>query len=236
MKSPKFVVGHLMDDQLFVKSVKIPKPLDWIKQLGSEELVEFFGEFLKLVTHISEGKEDSETLEEFLAYWREITSEMEDYEEDDTENYESFFESLADSLGTALINSGGNILANIAEAQRELDSPWIDIIEVQPEQESTPHKTYAEPVHVIDVTEQQRDHYLAQHIFGLPFSPRIHKCLERENVETVRDLVTKTERELLAYKDFGRTSLHEVKERLASMGLSLGMALDDEDSDGEDIE
>ena len=242
MKNPKLVVGHLMDDQLFVKSVKISKSLDWLKWLEAEELVEFFEGLLELITQISEKKEDSEMLGTLLHYWREIALEAKDYEENDEENYQSFFESLADSIGTVLVNSGGDILANIAEAQQELDSPWIDIIEVQPEQESTPHKTYTEPVHVIDVTEQQRDHYLAQHIFGLPFSPRIHKCLERENVEIVRDLVTKTERELLAYKDFGRTSLHEVKERLANMGLSLEMDLDDEDyeededSDGENTE
>ena len=125
-------------------------------------------------------------------------------------------------------------LVDIAEAEQELDAPWIDIIEVQQEQDSTPHKTYTEPVHVIDVTERQRDHYLASPIFGLPFSPRIHTCLERENVETVRDLVTKTEEELLEYKNFGMASLHEVKERLAYMGLSLGMDLDDEDYDEED--
>ena len=56
MKKPKLVVGHLMNDQLFVKSVTISKHLDWLKWLDPEELVEFFEELLKLMTQISESK------------------------------------------------------------------------------------------------------------------------------------------------------------------------------------
>ena len=223
MKHPKLVVGYLMNDELFVKSVPLSKSHDWLKSLGVEELTEFFAELLKLVTQISEEKENSETLEVFLDLWREAGLAK--------ENEAPFWESLRDSLEATFKQRD---LVDIAEAEQELDAPWIDIIEVQQEQDSTPHKTYTEPVHVIDVTERQRDHYLASPIFGLPFSPRIHTCLERENVETVRDLVTKTEEELLEYKNFGMASLHEVKERLAYMGLSLGMDLDDEDYDEED--
>ena len=223
MKHPKLVVGYLMNDELFVKSVPLSKSHDWLKWLEVEELTEFFAELLELVTQISEEKEDSETLKVFLDLWREEALAK--------ENNAPFWESLRDSLEAPFKQRD---LVDIAEAEQELDAPWIDIIEVQQEQDSTPHKTYTEPVHVIDVTERQRDHYLAYPIFGLPFSPRIHTCLERENVETVRDLVTKTEEELLEYKNFGMASLHEVKKRLAYMGLSLGMDLDDEDYDEED--
>ena len=243
MKHPKLVVGYLMNDELFVKSVPLSKSHDWLKWLEVEELTEFFGELLKLVTQISEEKENSETLKVFLDLWREealakenkapFWESLRDSLEAtlEGENDAPFWESLRDSLEATFKQRD---LVDIAEAEQELDAPWIDIIEVQQEQDSTPHKTYTEPVHVIDVTERQRDHYLASPIFGLPFSPRIHTCLERENVETVRDLVTKTEEELLEYKNFGMASLHEVKERLAYMGLSLGMDLDDEDYDEED--
>ena len=71
MKNPKLVVGHLMNDQLFVKSVTTSKHLDWLKQLDSEELVEFFAELLRLVTQISDGKKDAETLSVFLSEWHE---------------------------------------------------------------------------------------------------------------------------------------------------------------------
>ena len=208
MKNPKIVVGHLMNDELFVKSVTISKSNDWIKWLETDELIGFLEDLLKLVAQISEDKESAKTLSIFLSDWRE----------------------------TALINSEPNVLADIFEAEQELDAPWIDIVEGQREQKSTIYKTYAEP-DVIDITEQQRDNYLAQTIFELDLSVRAHNCLERANIKTVRELVTKTERELLAYKGFGRVSLFEIKEQLAKMGLSLGMDLDDEDyEDDEDID
>ena len=208
MKKPKIVVGHLMNDELFVKSVTISKSNDWIKWLETDELIGFLEDLLKLVAQISEDKESAKTLSIFLSDWRE----------------------------TALINSEPNVLADIFEAEQELDAPWIDIVEGQREQKSTIYKTYAEP-DVIDITEQQRDNYLAQTIFELDLSVRAHNCLERANIKTVRELVTKTERELLAYKGFGRVSLFEIKEQLAKMGLSLGMDLDDEDyEDDEDID
>ncbi|MCG9132983.1 hypothetical protein J5I95_14995 [Candidatus Poribacteria bacterium] len=105
MKKTKLVVGHLMNDELFVKSIPTSKHLDWLKWLEAEELVEFFAELLKLITRISEGKKDVSTLTMFLSGWRE----------------------------TALINSEPDVLADIAEAERELDTgggkPWSQIKE-----------------------------------------------------------------------------------------------------------
>ena len=57
MKKPKIVVGHLMNDELFVKSVTISKSNDWIQWLETDELIGFLEELLKLVTQISEDKE-----------------------------------------------------------------------------------------------------------------------------------------------------------------------------------
>ena len=92
MKNLKLVIGHLMNDQLSVKSVPTSKSLGWLKQLAPEELVEFFSELLKLVTQISDGKKDAETLSIFLSEWRE----------------------------TALLNSEPEVLEDILEAEREL--------------------------------------------------------------------------------------------------------------------
>lgn len=60
------------------------------------------------------------------------------------------------------------------------------------------------------------------------FSVRVDNCLEAANVKTVRELVQKTEQDLLGLKNFGRKSLGEVKEVLAGTGtgLSLGMTFD----------
>ncbi len=59
----------------------------------------------------------------------------------------------------------------------------------------------------------------------LKLSVRATNCLESENINTVRDLVTKTEDSLLEVRNFGETTLREVKEKLTEMGLRLGMRL-----------
>ena len=109
-----------------------------------------------------------------------------------------------------------------------MTSPWIDVVDEQPGRALTTHVPHMEPEPVVDVTEEQRDAYLALSIFEIPFGVRIHNCLEKENIETVRDLVRKTDIDLLLSKGFGPGSLLKVKERLAHMGLTLGMDLDDE--------
>src|SRR5690349_16081903 len=60
----------------------------------------------------------------------------------------------------------------------------------------------------------------------LDLSVRANNCLESAKIATVRDLVKKTDQDLLKVRSFGKTSLREVKRRLADMGLSLGMDLD----------
>ncbi len=60
----------------------------------------------------------------------------------------------------------------------------------------------------------------------LELSVRSYNCLKNANIRTIRELVMKTEAEMLKTKNFGRKSLNEIKEILGSMGLSLGMRLD----------
>src|SRR6266700_6275190 len=60
----------------------------------------------------------------------------------------------------------------------------------------------------------------------LDLSVRANNCLESAKIATVRDLVKKTDSDLLKVRSFGKTSLREVKRKLADMGLSLGMDLD----------
>jgi DNA-directed RNA polymerase subunit alpha len=60
----------------------------------------------------------------------------------------------------------------------------------------------------------------------LELSVRSYNCLKNANIRTIRELVQKTEGEMLKTKNFGRKSLNEIKEILAAMGLSLGMRLD----------
>lgn len=60
----------------------------------------------------------------------------------------------------------------------------------------------------------------------LELSVRSYNCLKNANIRTIRELVQKTEAEMLKTKNFGRKSLNEIKEILQTMGLSLGMRVD----------
>ena len=57
----------------------------------------------------------------------------------------------------------------------------------------------------------------------LNLSVRATNCLESEGITTVRDLVIRTDDELLEVRNFGETTLREVKAKLSEYGLSLGM-------------
>ena len=62
----------------------------------------------------------------------------------------------------------------------------------------------------------------------LELSVRAYNCLKNSDIKTIRDLVQKSEGEMLKTKNFGRKSLNEIKDILTSMGLGLGMKLDDQ--------
>ena len=74
------------------------------------------------------------------------------------------------------------------------------------------------------VSELERK--LAMPIAQLELSVRAANCLESENIMTVGQLVRMSEEDLLAVRSFGKTSLREVKRKLADLGLSLGMDLE----------
>jgi DNA-directed RNA polymerase subunit alpha len=95
---------------------------------------------------------------------------------------------------------------------------------------------------MIDPDLQQK---LNMTIQELDLSVRANNCLESAKINVVRDLVKKTDSDLLKVRSFGKTSLREVKRKLADLGLSLGMDLDavvagaatmddDDDADGEE--
>jgi DNA-directed RNA polymerase alpha subunit len=63
-------------------------------------------------------------------------------------------------------------------------------------------------------------------IQDLDLSVRANNCLESAKIQNVRDLVKKTDADLLKVRSFGKTSLREVKRKLADLGLSLGMDIE----------
>jgi len=64
---------------------------------------------------------------------------------------------------------------------------------------------------------------LSMSLAELNLSVRASNCLESEAINTVRDLVQKTEDQLLEVRNFGETTLTEVREKLTELGLHLGM-------------
>jgi DNA-directed RNA polymerase subunit alpha len=77
----------------------------------------------------------------------------------------------------------------------------------------------------IDMIDQELERKLNMSLAELELSVRATNCLESEGIATVRDLVIRGEDELLEVRNFGETTLKEVKQKLQERGLSLGMKL-----------
>jgi DNA-directed RNA polymerase subunit alpha len=69
------------------------------------------------------------------------------------------------------------------------------------------------------------DSKLNMSLAELNLSVRATNCLESENINTVRDLVQRSEDQLLDVRNFGETTLNEVRQKLSELGLRLGMRL-----------
>ena len=72
-----------------------------------------------------------------------------------------------------------------------------------------------------------RNENLNRSVEELELSVRSYNCLKNANIQTIGELIQKSEQEMLRTKNFGRKSLNEIKEILGSMGLSLGMKVDE---------
>lgn len=97
-------------------------------------------------------------------------------------------------------------------------------------------ESYVEPEIEYDEAKELRNRYLSKPVADLELSVRAGNCLETAKIKTIRELVVKTEKEMLEYKNFGKTSLNEIKDQLANMGLTLNMRLEDEESDTDEEE
>ncbi len=74
---------------------------------------------------------------------------------------------------------------------------------------------------VVEKVETQRDKVLEMTIEELDLSVRSFNCLKRANINTVEDLISKSQEEMIKVRNLGRKSLEEVEHKLAMMGLSL---------------
>ncbi|HXT86053.1 MAG TPA: DNA-directed RNA polymerase subunit alpha [Verrucomicrobiae bacterium] len=83
------------------------------------------------------------------------------------------------------------------------------------------------PEEVVENFADPRLEHLDRSVEELELSVRSYNCLKNANIQSLRELVQKTEPEMLKTKNFGRKSLNEIKEILQRMGLSLGMKFDE---------
>jgi DNA-directed RNA polymerase subunit alpha len=79
------------------------------------------------------------------------------------------------------------------------------------------------------VVDQPLNENLYRSVSELELSVRSINCLQNAKIETIGDLVQKTEQEMLKTKNFGRKSLNEIKVILTEMGLALGTTLENFD-------
>lgn len=74
---------------------------------------------------------------------------------------------------------------------------------------------------VVEHVDETKDNVLDMTIEELDLSVRSFNCLKRANINTVADLISKSEDEMMKVRNLGRKSLEEVEHKLANMGLSL---------------
>ncbi len=80
-------------------------------------------------------------------------------------------------------------------------------------------------------TAEKRNAILETPISDFELSIRSHNCLKQMDIHTLGNLLQTTASDLLSYKNFGETSLHEIETMLAQKGLRLGQLLDEKEPD-----
>lgn len=84
-------------------------------------------------------------------------------------------------------------------------------------------ETYIEEDKKMNEEAERLESYLSKPVAELELSVRAANCLAAGEIVTIRDLVSRTEQDMLKFRNFGRKSLNEIKAILAEMGLSFGM-------------
>jgi DNA-directed RNA polymerase subunit alpha len=109
-----------------------------------------------------------------------------------------------------------------AKIMRKHLNPFVQYSSPGPELPIDDRHETATPVNGMD---SELDRKLNLSLAELELSVRATNCLESEGITTVRDLVIRNDEELLEVRNFGETTLTEVKQKLQERGLHLGMKL-----------
>jgi DNA-directed RNA polymerase subunit alpha len=112
-------------------------------------------------------------------------------------------------------------LVEAAKILRKHVNPFVQFFELG--DQTVPTSQIAEPGSDEPTVDEELAQKLNMPIQELELSVRASNCLESAKTETVGQLVKMTEADLLKIRSFGKTSLREIKRKLADIGLSLGM-------------
>ncbi|MDP6720625.1 MAG: DNA-directed RNA polymerase subunit alpha, partial [Pirellulaceae bacterium] len=107
-------------------------------------------------------------------------------------------------------------LVEAAKILRKHLNPFVQYVELGPKVHSAPRTGSGS-------ADAAMDAKLNLSLAELKLSVRAMNCLESENINTVRDLVQRTEDQLLEVRNFGETTLVEVQEKLTELGMHLGI-------------
>lgn len=111
-------------------------------------------------------------------------------------------------------------LVEAAKILRKYINPFIQYADIT--EETVEEEVHADETERIGVDEEMAAK-LAMPMESLDLTVRSSNCLESNNIQTVGQLVRMTDADLLKIRSFGKTSLREVRRKLADLGLSLGM-------------
>ncbi|MEP9412289.1 MAG: DNA-directed RNA polymerase subunit alpha [Candidatus Brocadia sp.] len=131
------------------------------------------------------------------------------------------YDKLVMEIFTNSVVSPEIALVEAAKIMRKHLNPFVQYFEIGRELQQVEKKMGIESVP--EISEEDIHKKLSMPITELDLSVRASNCLETSGIVTVGDLVEKTEEQLLKIKNFGKTTLKEVKAKLSQLNLSIGM-------------
>lgn len=215
--SEKIVTGS--DIKLNAKAVKLLNPHQYLatllphSELDLEVHVEFGRGYVSAETHRqTHSTEHQEII--YLDTAFTPVKEVEFFVERARVGRRTDFDKLILEIWTDKSLTPVEALGHAAKILQEHLTPLINF-EEEPEEE------------LIEVEEEETiNEHLFRSVDELELSVRSYNCLKNANIQTIGELVQKTDAEMLKTRNFGKKSLNEIKAILAEMGLSLGMKLD----------
>ncbi|WP_372368552.1 DNA-directed RNA polymerase subunit alpha [Candidatus Uabimicrobium sp. HlEnr_7] len=116
------------------------------------------------------------------------------------------------------------VLVEAAKILRKHLNPFVQYFELGQELQEGPQE---ELISEADENLQKIKEKLLQPIEVLELSVRASNCLAAEGIRTIKDLVKRQETDMMKIRNFGKTSLKEIKEKLIESSLSLGMQVEE---------